>query len=408
MRAERGWSRREFVATLGLAGAATAMPAAPALAMDAGEAGLTPRPKAGPSVLYLTMPGIDQGAWRGIVPTYADGGRWTSLTPGGEFTRWFPGAMAVHPSLDTLYVAHSEWAPEGRERGGVSGYAIDRVTWQLEERGAEPLALSSTDPESLAVSPDGRWLLVAASGGGAYNVLPIGEDGRLRVVEHVLKMTGGGPWRRSAFPTKVLFHPAGLLYGSDMAADRIDVISLEGLRTGDAPVVVGRKLFASGSGPAEMALSPRNDALFTVTRWRPAIVRVPVDPQRGVLAGDAQRLQLDGRSGGPVAASPAGDRVYVATQETRVGTHTAMPTRAATLISVVDVSKPRLGLRLIERVRVPEITYAQRLLVHGDELLLLGQGGVCAIPLDDGRGRLGERTHVLTKGHYSDAVVRTL
>ena len=394
MRLGAGWTRRQFVTTAGLAGAATALPAARLKAVLARQ----------PYVLYLTQSLMMPATARHSIETmHVDGGEWTRPLPQGVKIGWAPRAIARHPVLPVLYVSHGQAVDrDGRQRASVTEYEIDGGTGELHAMKTEPLALSSLLARDLAVSPDGRSLLVAGSVGGVYSVLPLREDGGLGAVEHALKMTGGGPRRTLPYLAGVLFHPSGVAYGTDLAMHRMQMISFaEGM-----PEVASTYTFPENDGPTKMALSPEGDALFVVLRWRPGIAIFPVDRVTGGMRGGPRIQAMDGVAGAAVAVDAAGARVYAATQE---GTVTMEAHGgSATLVSVFSRGRKGDELRLIERVRVPEILGATRLLLQRNELLVVGLGGVVAMDVARGTGRLGATRHVVRSGPFSDAAVREL
>ena len=102
-----------------------------------------------------------------------------------------PVAMAI--SDGNLYVANGVSEYGSLPRGSVEAYAIDAATGRLEFKNRVPLSLSGILPRDLAVAPDGRSVVVAMHGGGAYNVVSVLEDGRLGRVSGILKETGSGP-----------------------------------------------------------------------------------------------------------------------------------------------------------------------------------------------------------------------
>ncbi len=97
---------------------------------------------------------------------------------------------------------------------------------------------------------------MAIDGGGAYNVLPIGEDGRLGRVSGILKETGSGPnaeHQDAAHPQMVMFDTTGRhVLSADMGSDRLSVFTLgaDGFAVRDSSVV------EAGSGPRQMAMHP--------------------------------------------------------------------------------------------------------------------------------------------------------
>jgi 6-phosphogluconolactonase (cycloisomerase 2 family) len=82
-------------------------------------------------------------------------------------------AMAAHPALPVLYVARDCHQWEDLPRGVIESYSVERGVRPLRLLARSPMALSATGPRSLAVSPCGRHLLVAASTGGAWNAFAL-------------------------------------------------------------------------------------------------------------------------------------------------------------------------------------------------------------------------------------------
>ena len=85
----------------------------------------------------------------------------------------FPVAMAARGGR--LYVANGVSEYGNLPRGSVEAFALDQATGRLEWMNRMPLSLSGTAPRDLAVAPDGRSVVVAVHGGGAYNALSLDE-----------------------------------------------------------------------------------------------------------------------------------------------------------------------------------------------------------------------------------------
>jgi 6-phosphogluconolactonase len=163
-----------------------------------------------------------------------------------------PVAMAT--SGGRLYVANGVSQYGNLPRGSVEAYAIDQATGRLEWMNRAPLSLSGTAPRDLAVAPNGRSVVVAVHGGGAYNVLSLDEDGRLGRVSGILKEVGSGPHplQAAAHPSAVMFDREGRVLTADQGSDRLNVITLsEG-----EPTVSSRCEVSAGSGPGCMVLHP--------------------------------------------------------------------------------------------------------------------------------------------------------
>ena len=125
----------------------------------------------------------------GIQVFAVKGARWT---PTQTVASASPAFLALDPTERFLYAVNDKDSHEGLPMGTIEAYAIDAHDGGLTLLNRQPLSLSGVRPRHLAVAPDGRRVVVAIDGGGAYNMLPIGEDGRLGRVSGILKETGSG------------------------------------------------------------------------------------------------------------------------------------------------------------------------------------------------------------------------
>jgi 6-phosphogluconolactonase len=163
-----------------------------------------------------------------------------------------PVAMTIRGGR--LYVANGVSLYGNLPRGSVEAYAIDQASGRLEWMNRAPLSLSGTAPRDLAVAPDGRNVVVAVHGGGAYNVLSLDEDGRLGRVSGILKEVGSGPHplQAAAHPAAVMFDREGRVLTADQGSDRLNVLALS---EGELSVS-SRCEVSAGSGPGCMVLHP--------------------------------------------------------------------------------------------------------------------------------------------------------
>ncbi len=198
-----------------------------------------------------------------------------------------PSAIARHPYRSLLYVANDISRYQHHLRGTVETFSVDQATGTLELIGRQPLSLSATRPRSLAVSPDGQSLLVAAYGGGAYNVLPIDESGLPGAPSTILKQVGRGEHpseQASAHPAHVLFHPrADFALAADYGADRLDVLAPDrGDESANMLKVAARIPCVAGSGPSRIAVH-RGEEIFVVAHTlRPALAIFHVSSDRKI------------------------------------------------------------------------------------------------------------------------------
>jgi 6-phosphogluconolactonase (cycloisomerase 2 family) len=227
-----------------------------------------------------------------------------------------PSFLAVHPSRRFLYAINEIDTYQGLPTGTAEAYAIDAQDGRLTLLNRQPLSLSGVIPAHLAVSPDGRALAVALYGGGAYNVLPIGADGKLGKVSGIEKETGSGPdaeRQESPHPHMVLFDASGQrLLATDLGTDRINVFTL-----GDGKLsVLGRTSVSPGSGPRHLALHPSQRFVYLVNELDATVACFGYDAASGKVGEQRQRVSTlpEGYSGQKSSAAlvmhPSGQFLY--------------------------------------------------------------------------------------------------
>jgi 6-phosphogluconolactonase len=224
-----------------------------------------------------------------------------------------PGAMAINAG--NLYVVNGISEFGSLPRGSVEAYGIDAFTGRLTLKNRAALSLSGIVPRDLAVTPDGRSVVVAVHGGGAYNVLPILEDGRLGTVSGIFKELGSGPHasQAAAHPSAVIFDRVGRLLTADQGADRLSVFSL---RNGELSVT-NRRAVTAGSGPGSMVLDPDGERLYVAHPLNGLVSSFAYDAREGRIldrsytvkasfAGEIATLAI--HPSGEVLYSSHGDR----------------------------------------------------------------------------------------------------
>lgn len=402
------WNRRTFLTALGLSTAATTLPASARL-RETSRAAPTPSVP-GPALAFVSTVNFMQGGISGITTFRIHDGRWTEIAPWHQ--TYHPGLLAPHPTLPVLYTPSGPlWAKTGDARRGIAlALAIDpsdsisveaclsRQRHWINEINRQPLALTTTQPSSIAVSPDARFLLIADRHAGTYNILPLAPDGALLPLEHALKLTGSS--QSSPHPHSVLFHPRGhLAYATDQGTDRLHVICFD---TGH-PRIVSTLAFALGSAPTDLALHPSNRFLL-VSTGRGGLCVLPIDHATGDLSSEIHPYSLaDDHASGPILLHIAGDRLYIVTsplhperrsQSQRAILHTLRFSRSGRLSPLA-------------RTSLPGIQRGVQLAFAGSDLVLVGDGGIVTVPLDPDTRLPGAPVLVhIGKGH-TGIVVRS-
>jgi 6-phosphogluconolactonase (cycloisomerase 2 family) len=168
-----------------------------------------------------------------------------------------PSFLARHPALPVLYAVNE------LETGTVSAFRV------AGDGSLEPLAVQPTggqQPAHLAVSADGRHLLVANYGTGSVSVHPLDRDGAPGERSDLLDLDGHGPVPdRQAGPHAHMVVPAPFgpeVLVVDLGSDRVWRCRLDpssGRLTGLAPAVVA----APGTGPRHLLRMPGEMLLLT-------------------------------------------------------------------------------------------------------------------------------------------------
>jgi 6-phosphogluconolactonase len=215
-----------------------------------------------------------------------------------------PVAMAIRGGR--LYVANGVSQYGNLPRGSVEAYAIDQTTGRLEWMNRVPLSLSGTAPRDLAVAPDGRSVVVAIHGGGAYNVLSLDEDGRLGRVSGILKEVGSGPHPlQTAHPSAVMFDREGRVLTTDQGSDRLNVLALS-----DGELKVSSRCeVTAGSGPSCLVLNPEGRRVYVAHALDGSVSSFTYDANGGLRCKET----VSASAMGEVAAltmHPSGEVLY--------------------------------------------------------------------------------------------------
>ena len=137
-------------------------------------------------------------------------------------------AYASHPTLPVLYVARACGQWEYLPRGVIETYEVERSVRPLHLLAQTPMALSATGPRALSVSSCGRYLLLSASTGRAWNAFVLGSDGIPASVAIARKETGAvldSQMISLSAPHAVAFSPNGLhAVGTDPGSELMTLL----------------------------------------------------------------------------------------------------------------------------------------------------------------------------------------
>ena len=331
-------------------------------------------------------------AARGIYVFAPRGDAWTQVQVVESAN---PSFLAVHPNQRFLYAINELEVYEGRPNGSAEAYAIDPHDGKLTLLNRQPLSLSGTNPAHVMVSPDGRCLCVSIYSGGAYNLLPIGEDGKLGTVSGIFKDTGSGPRPEQEAPHAhmMLFDTTGQhVIGTDLGTDRINVFAIEGGKLAPRD----RAQLKPGSGPRHLALHPQGKLLYVINELDGSVACHGYDPATGHVLEERQRISTTPadytgqKSGAEVLMHPSGRFLYASNRKLK-SDHPLADSVAAFSIDALGKLTPLQYWN--EGVHFPR---AMTMAPDGSHLYVLNQKGdtILRLRIDGQTGKLDQPTVV--------------
>lgn len=286
-----------------------------------------------------------------------------------------PFWLSLHPHRPLLYVVNEVIQHEGLPTGTIETYALDTDgTMAFMSRRA--LSLSATAPRHLALSSDARNAIVAVHGGGAYNLLPIGEDGRLERVTGIVKETGCGDapdHQHGAHPQMAVFDATGRrVLALDQGTERLIILELQ-----DGGLVVRQRYALDmGSGPRQMILHPAGRWLY-VARLDGVVCGYAYDAARGRILDRVEWVETGAQV--TLALHPSGEFLYSADDQTGMRCWKVNPANGRLAAAQAQCESPG-GVRAITVER------------SGSALIALSDAleGVVKVPIHSGSGQLGQ------------------
>jgi 6-phosphogluconolactonase len=188
-----------------------------------------------------------------------------------------PSYLALSSSGRFLYTVHGD-------QSEVSALRVDRDTGRLSFLNRQ--STEGRNPVHLALTPDGRCLIVTNHIGASVALLSIAADGSLGGVQQLLPFAGPlGPHRveqQQAKPHFNLLDPSGrFVIVPDKGLDRVFGFRLEGgqLLPAASPFVQARE----GAGPRSLVFHPNRPFAYVVNELDSTVTTCGFDAETGAL-----------------------------------------------------------------------------------------------------------------------------
>jgi len=204
----------------------------------------------------------------------------------------------------------------GGTNGSVEAYARDPKTGKLTF--LNRVDAGGAIPAQPAVSPSGRWLVVANYGGANLTVFPIESDGSLGTLASETKRTGNGPdaaRQDQPRPHAALFAPAGNLVAiADLGTDDVVIYALDE-DTGQLTKVSSVRV-TPGAGPRHVVFDASGTRLYVLTEMGSGIDLFAFDPATGQIGELLQRVSavpepfVGTKASAEILIHPSGNMLY--------------------------------------------------------------------------------------------------
>jgi len=223
---------------------------------------------------------------RGIYAVKLDAAAGTLSTPElvAEVTN--PEFLALHPDGRKLYALTRVNGADGKATGGVAAFALDTTAGVK----LTPLNTESTGRGQLchiAVDASGRQVMVAAYGDPYVASFPLSSDGRVGKVASVITHTGPlGPQRnRQEKPHAHSVTPSPdnrFVFAADLGVDRVFAYALNPADGSIAPHDPAFVTVPPGAGPRHTKFSPDGRHFYILNELAGTITACRYDGARGV------------------------------------------------------------------------------------------------------------------------------
>jgi 6-phosphogluconolactonase len=227
-----------------------------------------------------------------------------------------PSYVTVSPAGGFVYAVNETAEFAGQSGGGVTAFARDPRAGTLTELNSR--TSSGDAPCHLAISQDGRFLLVANYESGSVTVIAIEADGSLgREHAHVQHAGSSVNPERQAGPHAHMAYPdpkpgSHDVFVTDLGQDA--VLTYELTDSGLTGRPLSRFSAPPGAGPRHLAFHPDGQHVFLVCELGSIVLTLRRDGGRLVLRDATSTLPPGGVPGslaGAVRVTPSGRHVLV-------------------------------------------------------------------------------------------------
>ena len=194
-----------------------------------------------------------------------------------------PSFLAVHPTKNFLYAVNEARSFAGEEGGGVSAFAMDPISGELNLLNA--YSSRGQDPCYISIEQTGRYVLVANYTSGNVAMLPIQEDGQLGPATDVDQHSGSSVDAKrqdNPYAHCILPDPTNrFAIAADLGADKLYIYRMDlenGKLNHHAEVSV-----QPGAGPRHVIFHPNGQYLYLINELNSTVIVYRYDSKDATL-----------------------------------------------------------------------------------------------------------------------------
>jgi 6-phosphogluconolactonase len=196
-----------------------------------------------------------------------------------------PTFLALSPSGNLLFAANELDPFEGKHKGAVTSYAVDKANAKLTK--INEVSALGDGTCHVSVDDTGRCAFAANYGSGSAVSFSVGDDGHLSPAVSFEQYTGHGPNReRQEAPHahRVTVSPDNhFLFVNDLGLDLIHIYRLDAATAKLTPNDPPAWKSAPGAGPRALRFHPNGKWAYCVTEMTSSVDVLRWDKSRGTL-----------------------------------------------------------------------------------------------------------------------------
>ncbi|MEP7081006.1 MAG: lactonase family protein [Ginsengibacter sp.] len=197
-----------------------------------------------------------------------------------------PSYMVFDKSYEYLYAVNETENYAGKKSGAACAFSVDRPSGFISL--LNRVTSEGQSPANIAISEDGRVILIANYKTGSVAVFPVEKSGILGKASDVIQHEGSGPdleRQSSAHTHFIIFSPdSRFVFAVDLGMDKIFSYHLN-KNNGNQKLTNQATAFNSrpGTGPRQMCFHPNKKYAYLIHELKSTVAALSYDNEKGLF-----------------------------------------------------------------------------------------------------------------------------